>query len=289
MKPRQRAFIHSIAEDFGFDGESLDPEPHRHVVLFKTPKFVAAPMKTLAQAARIRKEPIVVSAAVEGEQSQKRADEANDFAWNGLLLRNPRFALTEDELTTELLKAAPNIEFEVHFVSNSDTVALLPRHGPDDQVYRTQQLISVLTPISTAITKARLGTSVVLAEYTMPEVSAPTSGTSTPSSLHAAELKLIRQSDAMPTNPGSTGGWSQVAARRSAAPKAPVVETIGQKPMYTVLGSRLAEAKRRKQEEAELAKKREELAGEAVDDWSAEMEEDDNATGSHDVDLDTAR
>jgi transcriptional repressor NF-X1 len=49
MKANQREFIHSLAEDFGLDSESQDPEPHRHVCIFKTPRFVSAPMKTLAQ------------------------------------------------------------------------------------------------------------------------------------------------------------------------------------------------------------------------------------------------
>ncbi|EFE31172.1 uncharacterized protein ARB_02041 [Trichophyton benhamiae CBS 112371] len=31
-----RAFVHSLAEDWGFKSESLDPEPHRHVVVFKS-------------------------------------------------------------------------------------------------------------------------------------------------------------------------------------------------------------------------------------------------------------
>ncbi|KAK2858382.1 hypothetical protein FQN49_004790 [Arthroderma sp. PD_2] len=31
-----RAFVHSLAEDWDFKSESLDPEPHRHVVVFKS-------------------------------------------------------------------------------------------------------------------------------------------------------------------------------------------------------------------------------------------------------------
>lgn len=31
MQATQRAFIHALAEDFGLDSESQDPEPHRHV------------------------------------------------------------------------------------------------------------------------------------------------------------------------------------------------------------------------------------------------------------------
>lgn len=49
-----RAFLHALAEDYGFDSESLDPDPHRHVVVFKTPRFVSAPTKPLRDAWRIR-------------------------------------------------------------------------------------------------------------------------------------------------------------------------------------------------------------------------------------------
>jgi len=65
MQSNQRAFIHALAEDYGLDSESQDPEPHRHVSIFKTPRFVSAPMKTLAQCVKISKpvpEPIQPSA-----------------------------------------------------------------------------------------------------------------------------------------------------------------------------------------------------------------------------------
>ncbi|KAF2178645.1 hypothetical protein K469DRAFT_718189 [Zopfia rhizophila CBS 207.26] len=54
MRADQRAFLHSIAKDFGFDSHSMDPEPHRHVAIFKTPRFVMAPTKTLTECARIQ-------------------------------------------------------------------------------------------------------------------------------------------------------------------------------------------------------------------------------------------
>jgi transcriptional repressor NF-X1 len=54
MQANQRAFLHSLAEDYGFDSESQDPEPHRHICIFKTPRFVSAPMKTLAQCVKIK-------------------------------------------------------------------------------------------------------------------------------------------------------------------------------------------------------------------------------------------
>ncbi|KAH6651091.1 hypothetical protein F5144DRAFT_617760 [Chaetomium tenue] len=53
MPPHQRAFLHALAEDFGLDSESQDPGPHRHVCVFKTPRFVSAPGKTLGQCLQV--------------------------------------------------------------------------------------------------------------------------------------------------------------------------------------------------------------------------------------------
>jgi len=54
MQPHQRAFLHALAEDYGLDSESMDPEPHRHVAMFKTPRFVMAPTKTLAECVKVK-------------------------------------------------------------------------------------------------------------------------------------------------------------------------------------------------------------------------------------------
>ncbi|KAK3300043.1 uncharacterized protein B0H64DRAFT_379796 [Chaetomium fimeti] len=53
MPAYQRAFLHHLAADFGLDTESQDPGPHRHVCVFKTPRFVSAPAKTLGQCLQI--------------------------------------------------------------------------------------------------------------------------------------------------------------------------------------------------------------------------------------------
>jgi len=38
-----RAFIHSLASDWGFTSESFDPEPHRHVLVLKPTRWTAPP------------------------------------------------------------------------------------------------------------------------------------------------------------------------------------------------------------------------------------------------------
>jgi len=120
MKSHQRAFIHSLAEDFGFDSESSDPEPHRHVCLFKTPRFVSAPMKTLAQCAKIR-----ASQDTSTQQSSMASDDASLAPYNALLLTNPQFGLTVEELETSIRKefaAYPTVKFHTSFLPSEEVV-----------------------------------------------------------------------------------------------------------------------------------------------------------------------
>ncbi|EXJ78523.1 hypothetical protein A1O1_08924 [Capronia coronata CBS 617.96] len=255
MKSRQRAFIHSIAEDFGFDGESLDPEPHRHVVLFKTPKFVAAPMKTLAQAARIKRGQLNVSAPVHST-AERKADEVK-HEYNGLLLLKPKFALTEDEVRPVVKKAAPTTEFDIIFLPNDEGVALIPSMSWDTSEQVVTMLTSLQPTIAGEVGKHNLASSVVLCQF---DTSGP------------GPIVLEQQGKPSTT---ATNGWSQVAARKAAPAQAPQVKPVGQRPVYTVLGSRLAEARRKKQEnEEKLRQKAQEQ--EVVDDWEQEVEREEH-------------
>ena len=256
MKNRQRAFVHSLAEDFGFDGESLDPEPHRHVLLFKTPKFVAAPMKTLAQAARIKRAQLNVSALINSEP-QRKADEVK-HEYNGLLLTNPRFALTEDELRPLIKKSTATTEFDIIFLSNDQGVAFLPTVSSD----HPDQMINLLTsrqpPIAAEVAKHELGASVILCQFDTSDL----------------EPRIIeQQGKAAPT---LASGWSQVAARRAAPMAAPQVQPVGQRPIFTILGSRLAEAKKQKESnEAKLRKKAPKQ--DVAEDWEKEVDQEETA------------
>ena len=262
MKKRQRAFIHSIAEDFGFDGESLDPEPHRHVLLFKTPKFVRAPMKTLAQSARIRRAQLNIQAPVQ-TAPERRADEVQHL-FNGFLLTKPRFALTEDELKPLIRKAAVSTDFEIVFLSSDDAVALIPSKSWETPEQLTTLLTSLQPMVAAEITKHNVAVSASLCQF-------DTTG---------IEPKIIRQQgnqDGIASN-----GWSQVAAKRSAPMQAPQIKAVGQRPVYTVLGSRLAEAKRKKAENEELLRRKAMEQEMAPDDWEQEAEEEERRSVSVD-------
>ena len=249
MKKRQRAFIHSIAEDFGFDGESVDPEPHRHVLLFKTPKFVAAPMKTLAQAARIKRAGLNVSAPVH-VVSENKANEAK-HNYNGFLIRKPRFALTSDELKPYVTKAAPSNEFDIIFMISTETIALVPVKSWETPEQLTTLLSSLQPSINAELVQSKLAGGVALCVFdlTTPE-----------------PIVLHQQGDRDST---SIDGWSQVAAKKAAPISVVQVKAVGQRPVYTVLGSKLAEAKRKKLENEEMMRRQTEE--DVVDDWEQEM------------------
>ena len=250
MKKRQRAFIHSIADDFGFDSESIDPEPHRHVLVFKTPKFVAAPMKTLVQAARIKRAALNVSTAVQAVSDTRANEVKHDF--NGFLITNPKFALTNDELTPHISKAAPATEFHAIFMASTDSVALIPAKSWDTPEQLTTLLSSLHPAINAELVKNKLARGVVLCVF----------DTTTP------EPTILHQQGSREST--STDGWSQVAAKKAAPIFAPKLKAVGQRPVYTVLGSRLAEARRKKLEDEELLRSQAE-EDDVVDDWEQEV------------------
>jgi transcriptional repressor NF-X1 len=250
MKKRHRMFIHSIAEDFGFDDESIDPEPHRHVLLFKTPKFVAAPMKTLAQAARIKRAALNVSAPVQAV-SNSRANEAR-HTYNGFLITKPKFALTLEELKPRIRKAAPTADFDIIFKTSSDSIALLPSKSWETPEQLTTLLSSLQPMVSAELVNNKLARAVALCVFD--------TTTDDPIVLH--------QQGGLEST--STNGWSQVAAKKAAPVSAPRVKAIGQRPVYTVLGSKLAEAKRKRMENEEMRRKQANQE-DVVEDWEQEM------------------
>ncbi|KEF53788.1 uncharacterized protein A1O9_10189 [Exophiala aquamarina CBS 119918] len=255
MKSRQRAFIHSLAEDFGFDGESLDPEPHRHVLLFKTPKFVSAPMKTLAQAARIKRAQLNIVAPIHPAKQERRPADEVIHDYNGLLLTKLKFALTEDEIKPLVKKSAPATDFDIIFMPNDGGVALLPSKSWETPEQLRILLTSLQPTIAGELVRHNIATDAVLCQF----------------DLSGIEPRVIQQQGKVSTTIAT--GWSQVAAKRAVPMQAPQVKPVGQSPIYTVLGSRLAEVKRKKQENEDNLR-RQALAQEVVDDWEKEVEQE---------------
>ncbi|MCJ1309957.1 FKBP12-associated protein [Agyrium rufum] len=251
MPPQQRSFIHSLAEDFGLDSESLDPEPHRHVFILKTPRFVMAPMKTMAECLRIRQANAApVSVTTTSLSSDRKAKNFEPF--NAFLLSGPRFGLTIDELRIDIstiLANAPGLKFDISFL-------------PSEQIVLKALPASPSTTISSAAIESTLKT-------LMPSLTTYVNCQKLASTVYLctldSSLNVLRQQDDADA-PGS--GWSQVAAKAAVGPRAaPRLSSIGGKSQFTVLGRAVSERKRREKEE----KERREREGSVVDDWEEEV------------------
>lgn len=248
MPANQRAFLHSLAADFGFDSESMDPEPHRHVAIFKSPRFVAAPNKTLRACIRIRKTQLV-SAAAEAAQAKAKTTFASD-PYNSFLLTNVKFGLTLEELNAELAAVQgphPRTTFSIHFLRGGDVVLR-------------------------AVSKEQNGRAV---DGTLRDLRLPLARAFNTQSFGA--LQLCRVNDAqeivrLETDNVEDGGWSQVAAKAAAPRKAPTVQPIGIKSSFTVLGTL------NKKKDVKVAKKPENV----VDDWETAEAAEDEGGVQHD-------
>ncbi|RBQ82193.1 hypothetical protein VDGD_08731 [Verticillium dahliae] len=202
MPPSQRAFLHALAEDFGLDTESQDPEPHRHVSVFKTPRFVSAPSKTLAQCVKIKN---VQAAAAKAGASASEAPKQAPF--NALLLSTPRFALTIEELDAALagdFAAHNNLSFTTSFLPSDEVlVRATPVSSWGSSTANVETSLANLKPaIARTVAKAGLAGAVTL--------------------VHAdQDQNVLRREVTGETK--DAGGWSSVVGRRpQAAAPAPV-------------------------------------------------------------------
>jgi transcriptional repressor NF-X1 len=232
MQGPQRAFLHALAEDYGLDSESQDPEPHRHVCIFKTPRFVSAPMKTLAQCVKPK-------AIVEPTTSSSKAFTSTAEPYNALLLTNPRFGLTIDEVHNDLQYyfQAAELAFEISFLPSGQCVLkALPTWG--------QKVETLLNGLKPAVDKKVKSLSI--AEETV---------------LCAVDssLNIVRRE-----GESEIGGWSQVARGAGRGKEVEKVE-VGVKSAFTVLGRGVIG-------KGKVKGKAEKKAEEAVDDWEREVE-----------------
>ena len=249
LPPAQRAFVHALAADFGLDSESIDPEPHRHVCLFKTPRFVSMPMKTLAECVRLRN----VSQTAPALPAAPPPRPALRAAYNGFLLASPMFALTVDELRATLaptLAPLPHLTWEIAFLPSEQVV--LKARTPDNDSSSTEPSLSpdglesalrALKPdLAAAVGAKHLAASTALCALD-------------------ASLNVLRTD-----RDAAEGGWNVVARSRPARREDPPP-----KPAGVVLGS--SAKKRAKREE----RRRKAEEDEVVEDWfEAAMKEEED-------------
>ncbi|KAL2165531.1 hypothetical protein VTH06DRAFT_832 [Thermothelomyces fergusii] len=267
MPSHQRAFIHALAEDFGLETESQDPEPHRHVCVFKTPRFVSVPQKTLAQCIRIANTAAKLGT---GASSMKLAQatpvqKPQQPSFNALLLRDPRFGLTIDELeaalSSELAAAArsgPALSFTTEFLPSTDEIVV--KATP---VLTAAAVATSLAPTPQAVEavldklKAEAAKKVVSQQRLVGAVML--------CHVDASGAVTHREKDA---SAAGSGGWSAVASRgswRKLASRTPAGATAAEQraPSAFVALRRL-----------EARKKKEAAAAPVEEDWLAAAERD---------------
>ncbi|KAI9690637.1 MAG: isocitrate dehydrogenase (NAD(+)) idh1 [Bogoriella megaspora] len=262
MTAGQRRFLHVLAEDFGIDSESMDPEPHRHVFLYKTPRFVSAPNKTVGECIRIRGRQRMDGKSTPANEDLPRKETSNLVGdpFNGFLLTNPRFGLTIDELRTTVENALPAgflPHLDINFLP-SDEVALRTRmeavpQGRTIAAERESEVVLKNAKLTAATAVSAKG----LGKLQLCRVD---------DSLNVTR----READEAPT--GSAGGWSQVAAkgasRRDVKPTtAPVQGRNG----FEILGQGNKVVFEKKKDKKQKPKKQ---AVEVADDWEKAMSEE---------------
>ena len=244
MQSQQRAFVHSLAEDFGFDSESMDPEPHRHVMIWKTPRFVSAPNKTLAEALRIRtgQRSATASANVsDNESSKKVRTNASLEPYNGFVIPNPKFGLMVDDLRTEMSSIVDSnmpLAFDIDFLPG-DIVVLKASNQMLSRNELQQTLLNIKGQVISAITLKGYGTPELCTVDTSMNV-------------------VRRESDAV-----GGDGWSKVAAKKAAPKTTLATGGFAASNAFSALGSNKVTFAKKKPEKIKQPK------AIVVDDWEA--------------------
>ena len=254
MSGYQRAFVHALAEDFGFDSESLDPEPHRHVVVLKTPRFVMAPMKTLSQCIGVknsitRPSSAVVSASA-GTSNRlngvglNHSNSHNLLPFNSFLLEDPRFGLTVEELhehLDDILTSNKHLTFGIEFHSADEELVILKakaRQVPMGLPLPEKTVVSFLLALKPLLWKAiqsrSLAGNVLLCRID------PTTSLLT---IQRRELsKSTGQLTGQESDDGAKdeAGWSRVVAKAASSSTAAIGSRWDPRRsgVFTVLGSR---------------------------------------------------
>ncbi|KAF5241597.1 hypothetical protein FANTH_9051 [Fusarium anthophilum] len=194
MKNQSRQFLHLLAEDFGFESKSEDYDIHRSVLVWKSDKFVSAPAKTLAQCVKIRATQAAEAAAAAAIRPPSPPIlETEPF--NALVLTEPRFGLTIEEVNTALepdLISLQGFSFKVDFLNDEVLIKASVSYSAFLTPAPMEKSLEILKPrIEQTIRREKLAESVLLC--------------------HADATGAISRRE-VPLRTG-TGGWSAIAGR----------------------------------------------------------------------------
>lgn len=259
MSSHQRAFLHALAEDFGFDSESMDPEPHRHISIFKTPRFVTAPTKTLAECVRIRHSQRAAT-AVTVEAQQKRASNIVGNPYNAFLITSARFGLTIEELRAAIrpaLTVKPDLKLDISFLPSEEIVLKTSTTAPLPTERELEvSLLSLKPTLANTLSAGSLG------------------------SIQLCRVDSYLNIQRRESDSASNGGWSQVAAKAAAPMQVPRQTPVGAESSFAVLSSNASGSGK-----VTLGKKKKPVLKKkaiVIDDWEVAelMEEEKEREGS---------
>ncbi|RGP62877.1 hypothetical protein FLONG3_10099 [Fusarium longipes] len=199
MKNISRQFLHLLAEDFGLESKSEDHDIHRSVLVWKTDKFVAAPPKTLSQCVKIRAAQAAEAAAAAAiRPPSPPVLETEPF--NALVLTEPRFGLTNDDVNTALasdLSSLQGFSFKVDFLGEEVLIKATVAYSAFLTPAPLEKSLEVLKPrIEQTIHREKLAENVLLC--------------------HSDVNGAITRRE-VPRRAGA-GGWSAVAGRAASKP-----------------------------------------------------------------------
>lgn len=227
MKPAQRLFLHMLAQDFGVESGSEDPEPHRFVTLHKGASFVAAPHKTLLQAFRQWKKAQKTSANSSRPASPPPPSTTTDAAsYNALLLTRARFGLTGEEvdaaLSSELGAASAgannnnnSLAFTTSFLPSSEEVFIRATakttiasiaSGAVGPAQVESLLVALKPKVAKAVAAKNLAAGVVLCHASS-------------ANDDDADIVITRREGTGNGSSSSSSGWNTVASRAAARPR----------------------------------------------------------------------
>ncbi|KEY70676.1 hypothetical protein S7711_02275 [Stachybotrys chartarum IBT 7711] len=207
MASPQRQFLHSLASDYGLESRSEDQEPQRYVVVYKGPRFVSAPTKTIARCVQIRAQQAAAAIAASRPPTPPMIVQE---PFNAYLLTVPRFGLTVDELKPLLaadMATQPSIHFAINFLPDTDEV--LMRASASYSAFLTptaleQSLTSLKSRLAATIRQQQLAENIMLC--------------------HIDGNDNITRRENLSKQAGS--GWNAVAGRAAARTASPMTEEL---------------------------------------------------------------
>ncbi|SPN97004.1 uncharacterized protein DNG_00520 [Cephalotrichum gorgonifer] len=196
MPPASRAFIHSLAKDFGLNSESQDQGANRSVTVFKSHTFVSAPLKSLATSLRIRT--LKVEKEAEAKALERAALRPDPVNFNAIVLSAPSFGLTAEDLEAALAKDLDHVSivFAIDFRPQGEVVLRASTRTFADALHpaNVREALEALKPgVARTVAKEGLAGGVYLAHVD-------------------GELNITRQERTT-----GQGGWSEVVRRGKGA------------------------------------------------------------------------